>query len=339
MLAHLAHLLHLAPLVTYIIALSALLLGALILGIILHRIFHRLARHLTGFWGDFTIEVLEYLVLPLLVVGALKLAIDLIDLPPRYDHIASKVTSAVVLVVVFNLLSRAVALFFRNLANRDSTFVRITQPAILAERVIFAFLALTILLENLGVSLTAVWTTLGVGSVAIGLALQATLANLFAGITILADRPVSPGDHIILGAGGPGMEGEVVRIGWRATELQTPTRETAFIPNAMMASMALTNFSLSGFGSSVSIPVKLTAATDIEKAEATLAQVAKDVRNQLNLPNEPPPDISISSDFTDAFLQLTLRVQTPKLSNREKLTAALRKEITEHYRLGDFKGP
>src|SRR5690242_13547855 len=115
MLAHLAHLLHLPPLVTYIIALSALLIGALLLGLILHRVFHRLARNLKGLWGELIIEMLEYLVLPLLVVGALNVAVRLIDLPPRIDHIVSKTTYAVILIVVFNLLSRAVAVFFRNL--------------------------------------------------------------------------------------------------------------------------------------------------------------------------------------------------------------------------------
>ncbi len=339
MLVNLAHLLHLPPLVTYILALSALVLGALLFGFILHRLFHRFARNLKGVWGDLLIEILEYLVLPLLVVAALVLRSACLNCRSHYQHVASKAIYAVNLVVVFNLLSRAVALFLRSLANRDSTFIRITQPAILAERVILAFLALTIFLENLGVSLTAVWTTLGVGSVAIGLALQATLSNLFAGITILADQPVSPGDHIMLGAGGPGMEGEVVRIGWRATELQTPTHETVFIPNSMLSTLALINFSLQGAGSSVSIPLKLTSTTDIDAADATLKEVVKAVRSRLQLPLDPPPEITVTSDFNDNFLQLTLRVSSPKLSDRERLAAALRKEITARFRHGDLKGP
>jgi small-conductance mechanosensitive channel len=339
MLPYLAHLLHLPPLITYIIALSALLIGALLLGFILHRLFHRVALHLQGLWGDLLIEVLEYLVLPLVVVGVLGVAIRLVDMPARFQHVASKTIYAVILVAVFNLISRAVALFLKSLASRDSSFVRITQPAILAERVILAFLALMILLENLGVSLTAVWTTLGVGSVAVGLALQATLANLFAGITILADQPASPGDHIMLGAGGPGMEGEVVRIGWRATELKTPTSETAYIPNSMMSTLALINYSVQGFGSTVSLPIKLNAATDVDATEKLLTEIVKNVRAQLHLPEEPPADITVTSDFTDPFLQLTLRVKAPRLSDRETLAGALRKEIAARYRHGDLKAP
>src|SRR5580698_1800341 len=98
MLAHIAHLLHLPPLVAYIIVLAALLLGAGILGTVLHRVFHRIAGHVKGVWGDLAIEILEYLVLPLIVAGALELAVELVELPRRYEVDSRKLMSAVVLI-------------------------------------------------------------------------------------------------------------------------------------------------------------------------------------------------------------------------------------------------
>ena len=56
------------------------------------------------------------------------------------------------------------------------------------------------------------------GSVAVALALQETLSNFFAGLYILADRPISPGDYIQLDGG---QEGYVVRVGWRSTIIRT----------------------------------------------------------------------------------------------------------------------
>src|ERR1700679_3311135 len=111
MLARIAHLLHLPPLVAYIIVLAVLLLGALLLGTVLHRIFHRLASHVTGTWGDLTIDVLEFLILPLVVAGALDVAIEIVEYPPHYERVAGKLMSTVILIVVFNFLARAVALF------------------------------------------------------------------------------------------------------------------------------------------------------------------------------------------------------------------------------------
>ncbi len=337
MLAHLARLLRLPPFVAYIIVMSALLIGAGFLGWVLHRIFHRIARHVKGVWGDLTIEVLEFLVLPLLVAGALDVAVEILELPPHYQHIAAKTVSTVILVVVFNLLARMVALLLRGLAKKDASFLRLTQPAILAERVVFAFLALTIFLENLGVSLTAVWTTLGVGSVAIGLALQATLSNLFAGITILADRPVTAGDHVSLP--GINVEGEVVRIGWRATELQTPARDVLFVPNSTMASSVLLNYSLSGSAAVVSMTVKVNVSSDPDQVEHTLLEAAKKVAGQFNLSTSQQPQAIITSDFTDPVLQFALKVPIPRLSDRDSVTAALRKEIVNRYRAGELKHP
>jgi small-conductance mechanosensitive channel len=339
MLFHFSQLLHLPPLVAYIIVLAILLLGALILGIILNRIFHRAAKHVKGTWGELTIEILEYLVLPLIVAGALDIAIEIVSLPPRYEHFAAKLMSAVILIVFFNILARGVALFFRNLAKRDPSFLRLTQSAIMAERIVFGLLALMIFLENLGVSLTAVWTTLGVGSVAIGLALQATLSNLFAGITILADRPVTPGDHILLPGTANNVEGEVTRIGWRATELRTPTNEVIFIPNSIMATSVLMNYSLSGWAAVASLTVKVSAASDPEQVEKTLLEASMKVAEQFLPSGGQDPQVSLASEFTDPFLQFSIKVPVHSLADRDRVFLALRKEIASRYGRGELKKP
>jgi small-conductance mechanosensitive channel len=341
MLPYLAHTFHLPIAVTYIILLVALALFALSLGITVRRILRRLSLRMRPGWEHVTIEAFESLAIPLLVVGTLDLALEIIYLPRRYSHIVHVVVFGLTLGVVFNFLGKFIGSLFRNLFKSDPAFARMTQPATLFVRALLGFLAIIIFLENVGVSLTAVWTTLGVGSVAIGLALQATLSNFFAGITILADRPVSPGDHILLGPGpgGPGLEGEVVRIGWRATEVQVPTQETAFIPNSLMASLIVLNYSLAGSGAMVNIPVKISAAIDPEKAETLLQNTAKKVAEQLHLPPDSTPDISIVSEVTDPFLQFNLKVPVPRLADRQRVSNELRKEITALYRQGELKAP
>jgi small-conductance mechanosensitive channel len=341
MLTDLARALHLPVAVTYIIFLVAAALSALALGLIVRRIVRRWARHVHQGWESLTLQALESLSIPLLIVIGLDIAIDLLSLPPQYVRSVHILTFALTLGVVFYFLGKALEVILRNLFRRDAAFDRVTQPATLFVRALLGFLALIIFLENIGVSLTAVWTTLGVGSVAIGLALQATLSNFFAGITILADRPVSPGDHILLGPGpaGPGLEGEVVRIGWRATEVQIPSSETAFVPNSMMASTVLMNYSVSGAGAVLSLPVKVHAASDTEEVENKLLEAAKEVLRRLNLDVTRQPEIFLTSDFTDPFVQLLLKVPVPRLIDREKVSTALRKEIAGLYRRGELKVP
>ncbi len=337
MLLYLTRTLHLPPVLCYIIVLGALALGCLIAGFILHRVFHRWARRLQGTWSEMAVELLESLALPLLIVGAFDLALETLSLPPRYDHFAGRLVFAIVLGVVFNFLSRMVALLFRSVSSRDPGFLRITQPATLFIRIVFGFLALIIFLENIGVSLTAVWTTLGVGSVAIGLALQATLSNFFAGLNILADRAVSPGDHIKLSTG---VEGEVVRIGWRATELRTAGDEITLVPNSTMASANITNYSLPGLRASASVTVKVKPGGDIAEVEKILADTARSVATQFNgagaLPN---PEISFNSSFGDPFWQFSLKLPVEKASQRDAVAGALRKEIADRYREGKLQSP
>ena len=96
-------------------------------------------------------------------------------------------------------------------------------------------------LESLGVPVAPLLTTLGIGSLAVALALQDTLANFFAGLHLLADRPVRPGDYIKL---HEGEEGFVETIGWRSSRLRTTKNNIVVVPNQKLSQAILTNFHL-----------------------------------------------------------------------------------------------
>jgi small-conductance mechanosensitive channel len=106
-----------------------------------------------------------------------------------------------------------------------------------------------------------------------------------------------------------------------------------------MASTILTNYSLKGSGAVVTIPVKLNVGIDIEKSEAVLLETAKDVFKQLKLPADPQPEVALTSDFTDPFIQLSLKAPVPRLADREVVANELRKAITARYRQGELKSP
>ena len=337
MLGYLSRTLHMPPTIAYVVVLAGLAVATAIVGFALHRLVHRWARRLQGTWSEITIEALESLGLPLLLAAAVDIALEMLALPQRYQHFASKCILAIVLGVIFNFLSRAVALFLRSAGRRDPGFLRITQPAMLFVRLVFGFLALIIFLENIGVSLTAIWTTLGVGSVAIGLALQATLSNFFAGINILADRAVGPGDHIKLSTG---VEGEVVRIGWRATEIRTAGDEITLVPNSTMASANITNYSWPGLLPRVSLSVKVKASSDIAQVEKTLLEAAQNVARQFNGTSDGhPPELSFNSSLGDAVLEFSLKIPVLDASKRDAMAGALRTEVASRFREGKLQAP
>jgi len=129
-------------------------------------------------------------------------------------------------------------------------------------RIAIAVLAAIMALETLGVPVAPLLTTLGIGSLAVALALQETLANFFAGLHLLADRPVRPGDYIKI---HEGEEGFVETIGWRSSRLRTTKNNIVIVPNQKLSQAILTNFHLPV--SNVTMTVAITVAVDSD-AEA-----------------------------------------------------------------------
>jgi small-conductance mechanosensitive channel len=207
---------------------------------------------------------------------------------------------------------------------------QVTNPAILVVRGLFAILAIIIVLENLGISLTAVWTTLGVGSVAVALALQETLSNLFAGLYLLADRPVSPGDYIKLDSG---QEGYVIRIGWRSTSMRTLASNIVFVPNSTMAKAVIINYSLPELRVSVSIPVRVSYGSDPSQVEKALLDVTREAAQEglTGLLLDPPPSVSLIPGFGEFSLDFSLNLNVRRFVDQYSVQSELRKRILARF--------
>ena len=106
-------------------------------------------------------------------------------------------------------------------------------------KVVIAFAAVTALVGAWGYNTSTVWAGLGVGGLALALAAQKTIENLFGGVSVISDRPVAIGDLCRFGD----RTGTVEDIGMRSTRLRTPERTLVTVPNAQFSSMTLENFS------------------------------------------------------------------------------------------------
>jgi MscS family membrane protein len=105
-------------------------------------------------------------------------------------------------------------------------------------KVFIALVALSMLLQHFGVNVASLVVSLGVGSLAVGLAAQDTLSNMFAGFTILLDRPFRVGDRIQLATG---ETGDVQSIGMRATVIKTADDTILIVPNSILVKERLVN--------------------------------------------------------------------------------------------------
>src|SRR5262245_29051732 len=187
------------------------------------------------------------------LVGGLLLIIPELSLPGRLGRWLVAALEIMFVLACALGLSRLVVTAVTEYAARNPA----VRPALGVVRgivrIAVAVLAAIMVLEALGVPVAPLLTTLGIGSLAVALALQETLANFFAGLHLLADRPVRPGDYIKM---QEGAEGFVETIGWRSSRLRTGANNIVIVPNVKLSQAVLTNFHLPV--SNVTMTVALT---------------------------------------------------------------------------------
>lgn len=129
----------------------------------------------------------------------------------------------------------------------------------------------------IGLELAPILTALGVGGLAVALALQDTLTNLFAGLHILAARQLKPGDYIKLESGD---EGYVIDINWRNTEVRTLLENMIIVPNSKISSSISTNYFTLQKNMFFQVIVGVHYDSDLEQVEQITLETAKDIMKE-----------------------------------------------------------
>ena len=141
-------------------------------------------------------------------------------------------------------------------------------------RILVVIVGLLVILKGLGLEITPILTALGVGGLAIALALQDTLANLFAGFYLTVAKQIRIGNYIRLSSG---EEGYLVDIDWRSSRLRQLSNNTVLIPNAKLSQSIVTNFHLPEQELAVVIEASVDYASDLDKVERITTDVGREV--------------------------------------------------------------
>ncbi|MES1171639.1 MAG: mechanosensitive ion channel family protein [Bacteroidota bacterium] len=252
------------PLLVGVLAVLALLVG---------RLAARLGRAWfpTGASGGDQAPETPRLALPITVAvfaaGLLMLSPEFAGLGARGHWLRLAVTVLLVFTCAVGITRLAVA-GVSVYAERRPALAPATSVARMAARIVIGILAVLTGLQALGVPVTPLLTTLGIGSLAVALALQDTLANFFSGLYLLADRPVRPGDYVKLGEGT--AEGYVESIGWRSSRLRTLKGNTVIVPNQKLSQSILTNYHLPLPDMALIVPITVPYEADAAAVEEYL---------------------------------------------------------------------
>ena len=230
---------------------AAAIFGAsLFVALILNKLLFPLVVRITNrSRGEVDVRLVRAIRLPLtllfLVLGA-YLALTLpLDLTAQQQSVVNSVGGLLGILVgvvgLASLISYAADWYVENIAPRtESTLDERLVP--LLRRVVVALvygLGAVLMMDQLGITVSPIIAGLGLGGLAVALAIQPTLTNLFAGTYVMTEGVVSPGDYIELEGG---VSGYVLDVGWRSTRIRTWSNNLVIIPNSRFAETIITNY-------------------------------------------------------------------------------------------------
>lgn len=193
----------------------------------------------------------------------------------KYVLVTLKTTTVIAIVIFMDRL-------FNNLIQTYSHKVDILKTsggvARTFVRIVVIGLALLILLDSFGVSITPLLASLGIGSLAIALALQPTLENFFSGIQIVVDKPVKVGQFIKLDSG---EEGYVHKVGWRSTWIRMLPNNVVVIPNKVLVNSKVLNYYYPTEDLAVLVQVGVHYDSDLKHVEKITCEVGKEVMKEV----------------------------------------------------------
>ncbi|HVB33033.1 MAG TPA: mechanosensitive ion channel family protein [Patescibacteria group bacterium] len=299
-----------------------------------HRYVIRWLRKITALtettFDDVLVDILDRALRPLLVVAVIAGGLNVLPLPAGFLKVANQILYLAALAVALYYLVQLLQLALERWLARSDALHSLRDPIRFISKAVFGILALVIVLENLGIRLTAVWTTLGVGSVAVALALQETLANFFAGFYLQLDRPIRVDDYVKLDSG---QEGFVHKVSWRSTRIRTLWNNTVIVPNSKLASAVITNYSLPEPGMSLLIPIGVGYSSDPDQVERVLLEETRQTAAEIQgLLLEPAPLVRFMPGFGDSSLNFTLICRVSNYVDQYLVQHELRKRILVRFR-------
>ena len=191
-------------------------------------------------------------------------------------------------------------------------------------------LGVVLLLRGLGLEITPILTALGVGGLAVALALQDTLNNLFSGFYVAVARQIRLGDYIKLNTG---EEGYVTDIGWRSTSIRALANNMIIVPNAKLAQAIVTNYHLPEKRLSTGVQVAVSYDSDPDHVERVLLEVGRQgVQDIPGMLADAAPSASFDPGFGDSSMGFTLNYQVAEFSAQFPVRNELRKRILRRFR-------
>jgi small-conductance mechanosensitive channel len=309
---------------------------ALIFNFIVIRFLKRLTAKTSIKGDDHVIELIQKPIFVSLVIFGFVQAVKVLQMPENVVATTESVLKTIVIMLWASFAIKFSKFVLQAISSRKSSGEGKSQIIQHSTLPLFSNLALLIIVAATiymlflawGIDVTAWLASAGIIGLALSFAAKDTLANLFAGVFILADAPYKLGDYIVLDTG---ERGKVTHIGIRSTRLLTRDDIEITVPNSVMGNAKITN-EAGGPNSKRRIRVKVGVAygTDIDKVRELLEQVATENEKVCSLPEPRVRMRSFGASSVD--FELLCWINQPVLRGQvlDQLYCSVYKMFMEH---------
>jgi len=302
----------------------------LILRNISFRLLHRWAMKTDTEVDNIIIKSFKIPSLYWCIAIGLYVGIGISGLPDKYVFYIGKAIHVIVILSIAIASANLSGKVFTHYIQKSNLPIPTTGLAYGILKGTILILGILITLSVIGISITPLITALGVGGIAVALALQDTLANLFAGIHLLIEKSIRVGDFVRLETG---QEGYVEDITWRTTRIRMLPNNMVIIPNNKLSQSIVTNYYLPEKRMSLLIPVGVSYSSDPERVERILVEEAKKAVGDIQgLLGDPEPFVRFIPGFGESSLDFTLICQVREFVDQYLAQHELRKRIFRRFK-------
>ncbi|MBD2742112.1 mechanosensitive ion channel family protein [Coleofasciculus sp. FACHB-1120] len=255
-------------------------------------------------------------------------------IPDRISGIFQNILTVIFLYSVTLVLARLTASFVTIFGQRTPG-VSASLLSNLAKIVVLV-LGILMILQTLGISITPILATLGIGGLAVALAFQDTLSNLFSGLYLIISGQVRTGDYVKLETG---QEGYVTDITWRNTVIRELPNNLVVVPNTKLASAIFTNYHLPVKEITLPIQVGVSYDSDLEHVEEITVEVAKEVMQELAADISDFEPFILYQNFGEFSINFTVFLRVNEFLNQRIAKHKFIKKLHRRYQQEEITIP
>ena len=312
--------------------LAAYIVSGFLIGLFLHKIIMPLIAKLASKTpiksDDLIIKTIRKWVIPWFLALGVYLGLRQLNLESCFYF---WIENGLMIFYIFSgtmIISRVVSGMIKIKATGTDAVIHSSSIISNIVTIIIYCLGLLIILQSQGISITPVLTALGVGGLAVALALQPTLSNLFAGLQLISSGNFNRGNFVKLASGEDGF---IEDITWRSTTIKAASDHLIIVPNSKLADMIVTNYDLPQSQVSFVVEVAVGYNSDLNYVEKITKEVIKETLQEVEAGVKDFEPVIGFSAFSESNIKMKAILRVNQFSDQFAVKSEFIKKLLVRY--------